>query len=221
MKRLRQYFEFIRQINVWQYIYLNYFSKSVIREDRSHILPYWHAVIELETSSTIRIKGGDLEIGSDRLKHSKAETLVRLRENASWESVGGCRFVYGTSFEVLKGAAVKNGYFSMNCGSSVVSANKLVIGHDVMIARNVVVYDSDFHPILDRNGNAINGSSGTVIGDHVWIGTGSIVLKNSYVGNNVIIGAGSIINGRIKDNVILINTGGTVEKDNDGTWKRC
>lgn len=47
------------------------------------------------------------------------------------------------------------------------------------------------------------GSSGAVfIGDNVFIGVQSTILKGVHIGNNVIIGANSLVNRDIPDNVV-------------------
>ena len=44
-------------------------------------------------------------------------------------------------------------------------------------------------------------TGGVEVGDHTFIGTGSIVLPNIKIGSNVVIGAGSIVTKNIPDNV--------------------
>ena len=45
-------------------------------------------------------------------------------------------------------------------------------------------------------------STPTIIGKNVFIGTRSIILKGSKIGDNTIIGAGSVVAGEIPCNVI-------------------
>ena len=39
-------------------------------------------------------------------------------------------------------------------------------------------------------------SKSIVIGDHVWIGQNSLILKGTYVGSGAIIGANSVVSGK-------------------------
>lgn len=51
-------------------------------------------------------------------------------------------------------------------------------------------------------GEIIAEAQKTHIGDNVFIGINSTILMGSNIGNNVIIGAGSVISGKIPDNVV-------------------
>ena len=73
--------QFIKKIRVFRYIFYNYFCKNIIREDRSKVIPYKNAVLDFESGSKLYLKGGDMEIGCDKLSGSKAETRVRMRCN--------------------------------------------------------------------------------------------------------------------------------------------
>lgn len=202
MKRFFRYFSFIKKINLFQYFYLNYFCKRIIRIDNSKIIPYKNAVFDIEPGARIIIKRGNLEIGNERLHKSKSETLVRLRKDAVWSAHGGCCFSYGTTLEVLEKARLQSDFFTMNTGSTLISAKEIQIGHDVMIARNVVIYDSDFHPLFNESGEQINPPKIVKIGKHVWIGTGAIILKGTVIGDGAVIPAGSMVRGNIEANHI-------------------
>ena len=48
------------------------------------------------------------------------------------------------------------------------------------------------------------GSSGKVkIGNNVFVGANSTILKGVSIGNNVIIGANSLVNKEVPDNVVI------------------
>jgi acetyltransferase-like isoleucine patch superfamily enzyme len=89
-----------------------------------------------------------------------------------------------------------------NCGftSSVLSArNKIVIGDYVKIGGNVRIFDHDYHsldhimrkdPITDAANTKIEA---VIVGNNVFIGTNSIILKGVNIGDRSIIGAGSVV----------------------------
>lgn len=72
--RLFQYFSFLKKVNIIDFFYLNYFCESVIRTDHYKLIPYKNSVIDISKNAKIYIRGGDIEIGCDLLKKSKAET---------------------------------------------------------------------------------------------------------------------------------------------------
>ena len=56
------------------------------------------------------------------------------------------------------------------------------------------------HPTLD---NETNKRNKTVIGNNVWISTGSIILFGVNIGDNAIISAGSVVSKDVPDNTIV------------------
>ena len=201
--RLFQYFSFLKKVNIIDFFYLNYFCESVIRTDHYKLIPYKNSVIDISKNAKIYIRGGDIEIGCDLLKKSKAETRVRLRENAIWSSKNGCKISYGTTLEILDNAILNSGYFTVNCNSVIVVAKKMYLGQDVMIGRNAVLYDSDFHQMLDKKGKTLNPASQVKVGSHVWIGANSTILKGTMIGQNSFIGANAVVNGEVPEKVIF------------------
>lgn len=92
--------------------------------------------------------------------------------------------------------------------TAIICNYKITIGNNVMIGGNTVIYDTDFHTLdvsirndktLDRN-NAIKKE--VVIGDNVFIGAHTTILKGVTIGNNAIIGACSVVTKSIPDNEI-------------------
>lgn len=87
-----------------------------------------------------------------------------------------------------------------NCGFSGVSiycADKIEIGKYLTCGGNVCIWDTDFHPIghLDRRVHDRRkiASKHVKIGDDVFIGANSMILKGVEIGDRVVIGAGSIV----------------------------
>lgn len=218
--KIVQRIKLYRSVRFFQYVYLNHFCKNVIRTDQSHIIPYKNAVLDLAPSSKIYVGGGDLEIGCDRLKGSKAETLIRLRENAVWSSEGGCRISYGATIEVLQNGLLDTQFFTVNSNSVLITAKHIQLGRDVMIARNVVIYDSDYHTVTNNQNEISNPDRPIYIGDHVWLTANVTVLKGTMIGNNCLIGSNSVVHGQIPSNTLYKIIGTTQLKENYGSWNR-
>lgn len=168
-------------------------------------------------SARIYLGGGDLEVGCDRLKGSKAETLVRLRENAIWRSEGGCRISYGSTIEILHNAILDSQFFTMNSNSTLIAAKKICLGQDVMIGRGVIIYDSDHHTIRNIQGDVTNSDTPIFVGDHVWLATNTTVLKGSTIGSGSVVAANSLVHGSVPSNAIYQSAR---MKENYGTWSR-
>ena len=82
-------------------------------------------------------------------------------------------------------------------GTSICAAIKVSIGKRCLIGANVIIADTDFHPIspTDRrySGDDLVVAKPVVIEDNVFVGANSIVLKGVRIGRNSVVGAGSTV----------------------------
>ena len=96
-------------------------------------------------------------------------------------------------------------------GTSITARSRTIrIGKGSMIAPNVVIMDSDFHalwPPETRIANpAIEQDADVIIGEHVWIARGCVILKGVTIGDNSVVAAGSVVTSDIPPDVLA---GGT------------
>ena len=89
----------------------------------------------------------------------------------------------------------------------IVATESISIGCNVMIGGGVTIVDCDFHSRNYNDWFTVNDeknmpSSPVTIGDNVFIGMNSIILKGVTIGNGVIIGAGSVVSSDIPDNEV-------------------
>ena len=97
MEKIKRKIQNLKKIRLFSYIYLNHFCSRIERNGKGRIIPYKNAVINLEKGSQIRIEDENICIGVNKLKKSKTETYVRLRENAVWDAKKGCEISYGST----------------------------------------------------------------------------------------------------------------------------
>lgn len=203
-------------IDMLQYFQLNYLSRNVIHEGKGKIIPFHGAHVELEENSRLFLHDDSLEIGLNKVKGSKAETLVRLRKNASWDVKGYCGLSYGTTLEVNENAELESAYFTVNSNSVLIANKKITIGNDVMIGRNVVIYDSDFHSLNNKE----DISEPVTIGDHVWIATNVTVMKGVHIGDGSVIAAGITIKEDVPERVVARRETKQIVFSDNAEWKR-
>ncbi len=106
-----------------------------------------------------------------------------------------------------KQAKIKIGNNVGASGITVYSWSSIEIGDNTRIGANVKIIDTDFHPIDPEqrlNGNNDKALSKPIkIGDNVFIGMNSIILKGTKIGDNCVVGAGSVVTGCFEDNCVI------------------
>ncbi len=94
------------------------------------------------------------------------------------------------------------------------------IGKDCMISNDVQFRSSDNHSVLDDNSKRLNQASNIVIGDHVWIGMRTLVMKGSVIHTDSVIAASSLCNkDYIESNVLIAGMPAVIKKKNIN-WSR-
>ena len=94
--------------------------------------------------------------------------------------------------------------------------SKIIIGDNCMFSTDICIMSSDGHPIFDKNSKQVlNFSKEIIIGNKVWLGKFSKVLKNSKISDNSIVGINSLVNKKFdKSNVILAGAPAKIVKEN-------
>lgn len=91
----------------------------------------------------------------------------------------------------------------MNTGTCIICAYKMTFGQLVSAARYVFIFDSDHHPIYNAEGKRINEAKEIVIGDRVWIGLKSTVMKGAHIESDTVISAHSLVSGNIPGHTVV------------------
>ena len=117
-------------------------------------------------------------------------TLPRIVNRGGRIEAGNCAFFTGVRLECWRHAeiVIGNGTY-LNHGAEVVAARSVRIGRDCMIARDVLIMDSDQHALPGRELVV----APVEIGDRVWIGARAIILKGVTIGDDAVVGAGAVV----------------------------
>lgn len=83
-------------------------------------------------------------------------------------------------------------------GGSVCAAVSVVIGERCLIGADVMITDTDFHPLPPENRRFISdwtqiGCKPVKIGNDVFIGARAIILKGVEIGDGAVVGAGAVV----------------------------
>ena len=105
-------------------------------------------------------------------------------------SIGhGSKIVVGPEGSLIFGENLK-----ITAESSLVAFNKIQIGNNCLLSWDTLLMDTDFHKVKNDNSEIINSPKPIFIGDNVWIGCRSVILKGSVIPNNSIIAINSLVN---------------------------
>lgn len=220
---MKKVFIFFSDISIFKTIYFNfhYFDfKTAIKFpvfiSRNILLKDISGKIELPSIiNTGIIKIGFKSIGVFDHKRSKG----------IWEHKGkvvfrGTAFL-GQGFKISVGRdadIVLGKNLSLTGESQIIAVKRVEFGNNCLISWDCLIMDTDFHNIFDSNNNVLNQPKEVIIGDNVWIGCRSLVLKGSKVANNCILGSGSLLASHLSDpNSIYAGNPAKKLKDNV-TW---
>jgi len=96
---------------------------------------------------------------------------------------------------------------SIGYGTTISVAKEVIIGDDCMISANCLIMDSDDHPIspekrLLKLPVGQDDVKPVRIGNNVWVGAYSAILKGVTIGDNSIIGTHSVVTNEVPANSI-------------------
>jgi acetyltransferase-like isoleucine patch superfamily enzyme len=125
-------------------------------------------------------------------------------------SIGrGCRIDIGKNGTVVIG----NGG-ELNVNSTLVIMHHLQIGDNTIISWNCQIIDEDFHKIKNSR-LSIQNNNKIIIGNHVWIGLGVLILKGSEIADGCIVAANSVVNKKFTiPNCLIAGNPARVIKEN-------
>lgn len=144
--------------------------------------------------------GENFEVYGSMQIHIAKKAIVKIERNVVFKNHTKFNYVgisRPSSIFICDGATLIIGENSGFSGVSIFVAEFIKIGSYCNIGGNTSIWDTDFHP-LNAEMRKINDLSkvntGPVtIGNDVFIGGNSIILKGVSIGDRAIIGAGSVV----------------------------
>lgn len=127
---------------------------------------------------------------------------------------------HGTKISVEeKGTLIIGKMTNITAETTLITTNEIEIGNGSLISWNVLIMDSDFHSIRDLHTKVLLSNSKQIrIGNNVWIGCNTTILKGSIIPDNTIIGACSFVNKELYEGNCVYGGNPVSVKKNNVDW---
>lgn len=178
----------------------SFFSKQIARIQKILLILKTNGALKAHTFNIIGFP--DIQISRyGKLISNGFLTMVSKSKSSTLGKCNPCKIVVYNDAEL---------HFGGNVGMSnvtIIATKQIFIGKNVLIGGGVTIVDTDFHSLNSSDwftpNDEINMKRLPVyIGDNVFIGMDSIILKGVTIGNNSIIAAGSVVTKSIPANEI-------------------
>ncbi|EOT30777.1 acyltransferase [Enterococcus saccharolyticus] len=119
---------------------------------------------------------------------------------------------------IIDGKVIIGENFRANKNFSISCTNEIEIGNNVLIGWDCEIRDYDGH-IIRYKGEDLSENLKVSLGNHVWIGAKSTILKGTLLPNDVVVGYGSLITNskNFKPNTIIAGVPGKIIRE-DVEW---
>ncbi|WP_348799480.1 acyltransferase [Flavobacterium adhaerens] len=141
----------------------------------------------------IRIGFGEVGIFDEK----KSRAILQLCGSLIFK--GSAQIGHGSKLSIGKnGCLIIGNNFKITAETAIVSHEKIEFGSNCLLSWDILLMDTDFHIIRDSDDRQVNVSREIIVGDNVWIGCRSTILKGSRIPNHCVIGANSVLNSNFK-----------------------
>lgn len=191
------------RISIWKTLRVNFSYFTPAKALRFPILVARSVVLKSVKGKVIL--DGEPTFARIRIGFGDMGHIDGKRERSIWQNNGTIHFrgrAYlgmATRVSCQQNACIEFGnQFNITGRTTLLAAKKIVFGDNCLISWDVLIMDTDFHPIYNRVGDRINPDKAIVVGDKVWIGCNVTLLKGANIASGSIIGANSKVSGVLK-----------------------
>ncbi len=185
-------------------VYCLFFNMPFVVKCRIH---HVHCVIgnnSLLTGCTVKTKrkNGELFIGND---------CVIKNTVFNYYGVGG-KIAINNHVKINARPEAKTRLFVKNESS-------IVIDDDCLLSNTIDISTTDWHSVIDENGQKYNYEKDVYVGKHVWIGRKVIIGKGVIINENSVIGAGSVVTKSFEESNVIIAGNPAKVRKSKVNWK--
>lgn len=175
----------------------------------------------MDIKGNVEIKSRDIRFGLIKIGFGKVGIFDSKYSRTIWQNGGGkvtfkgkAAIGHGSRISINENGEIIFGInFNITAESAIISSKRIIFGDNVLISWNCLFMDTDFHHIY-VNDEVVNLNRDICIGNHVWIGCRSTVLKGVKIPDNCIIAANSNVTRSITcENVIAAGNPAVIKKE--------
>jgi len=147
----------------------------------------------------------------------------RKRSRGIWQvsgtvSFGGKASIGHGSKLSVRGHLSLGADFNMTAESTIVCAKEIRFGNDCLLAWDILVMDTDEHPLYNKENERINPDKAILVGDHVWVGCKCVLLKGAEVPSDTVVAAGTLLTSAVAGDHQVIGGNPPVALKSDVRW---
>lgn len=155
---------------------------------------------------------GKLVLGTSDWKKDNRISGLRIGKNGNLKVNRKVQIYTGCYISIGENATLElGGDGFINHGCNIDCCEHISIGKGTIIAKDVLIRDSDNHDILYEG---YKKTSPIYIGEHCWIGMRSTILKGVKIGDGAIIAAGSVVVKDVPPNSVVAGVPAKIVKTN-------
>lgn len=173
---------------------------------------FWRKFWELGPSFRQWIIPGVIR-GILKMRAFESREIVFLGKGVTIQRPKGGRIVTGRGVRIADGCFLDvgpRGLISLGTravigpNTRIMANTRVRIGARCMISWNCSIFDSIGHRLWLEGSGEAKIEAPITIGDDVWIGPYSIIMKGVTIGNNSVIGAGSVVRRDVLPNTLVM-----------------
>lgn len=200
---------------LWRIFYWNIVRRKNIRsiiEEGKYLKVLSHCAIDIAKKATIELNGS-VTLNEKRTRGSKAEFRLLIEDGGLLKfGEGHSFFKYDSDIQIFRNARLEIGSCATNIGLQIVCSNRIKIGNDVHIGRDVWIRDNNGgHNVIIKG---YKDKAPVIIGDHAWICSNVNITKGVTIGEGAIISSNSVVSSNIPAHCIAAGNPAKVIAEN-------
>lgn len=151
-----------------------------------------HCSLDIRKRGRIVVEKGVFTLGSNRNRKSRRETRLLVEDGAELHIKAGGYIGSGADVQLFSGARLELGVGDcFNSGLQIVCAERIVIGDDVHVGRDVWIRDNNGEHYIIQPG--YTWKAPVTIGDRCWIGSNVAIMKGVTIGEGTVVAANAVV----------------------------